>query len=562
MHKEVTMKKLVLIPIILILVSALVLGSCGEPEEPAPTTTAPATTAPATTAPATTAPATTAPATTAPATEPEPSGPYGTIRVAVESFGEETFDPNNNIATWSQMHYDYIMDWTADGGLVGEAAESWTISEDGTEWTFKVRKGTKFHNGDPVTAADFAYSVERFMDPESTNPWAPRVRENFRSIYIPDEYTYIHRTKTPELTLVASFCALPILPSKYIEEVGWDAFTENPIGSGPWKVGKLIPETSIEFEANLDYWDGAPYFEKCICYQVPEEATAVAMLKRDEVDIIYVSMDRTVELRDEGYRLQEIGLPTIGIYAFQGTWMTDGPTGDIRVRQAMSYAINRQEVCDTFLHGLGKNSGCGWFMSNVTWGWDPAWSEPDPYDPNLAMQLLEDAGYPDAFATPTIHVYTPAQWSDEMLICQGYWEAIGLDVEIQIVEMGKFYDLMFARADSPDDECVGQVWPWISPTVFQNVYHSSNMFTSLGVHTTANDPEMDALYNAVLAETDLKKQERLWTEFIQRGKDMWIVTGMWEQPSYFVVSKHLGEFTKRAHLGIYYCIYGIKHAEQ
>ena len=396
------------------------------------------------------------------------------------------------------------------------------------------------------------------MEPDSTNPWAPRVRENYSGMSAPDKYTYIHKTKTPELTLVASFCDLSILPSKYILEVGWDAFVENPVGSGPWEVVELIPETSIEFKAHLDYWDGAPAFEKLMIYQVPEEATAVAMLKRGEIDLIQVSMDRTVELRDLGYQLQTIGLPTIGIYAFQGTWMTDGPTRDIRVRQAMSYAINRQEVCDTYLHGLGKNSGCFWFMSDVTWGWDPSW-QPDPYDPDLARQLIAEAGYPDAFATPTIHVYTPAQWSEEMLICQGYWEEIGLDVEVQIVEMGKFFNLMFARADSPDAECVGQIWPWIFPTVNQNVYHSSNMFTSLGVHTTANDPEMDALYDAVLIETNLERQTQLWTEFMQKGMDMWIVTGLWEVPTYFVKSDNLGEFTKRVHLFTWDALYGIQH---
>ncbi|UCH42247.1 MAG: hypothetical protein JSW16_05340, partial [Dehalococcoidales bacterium] len=127
-------------------------------------------------------------------------------------------------------------------------------------------------------------------------------------------------------------------------------------------------------------------------------------------------------------------------------------------------------------------------------------------------------------------------------------EEVGFDVEVQVVEDGKFFDLMFARADSPDAECVGQIWPWIFPTVNQNVYHSSNMFTSLGVHTTANDPEMDRLYAEVLAETDLEKQERLWTEFMQKGKDMWIVTGLWEVPTYYVKGPHLGEWTKHSHL--------------
>jgi peptide/nickel transport system substrate-binding protein len=554
------MKKLFLIPLIVVLAVSLVLGSCGEPEVPAPAPEPAAAPAPAPSPEPAPAPA---PEPEPAPPEPAPTGPYGTLRVAMDDFGEETFDPNNNIATWGYLFYDSVINWGPDGDLVGEAAESWEISEDGRTWTFHVRKGMTFHNGDPVTSADFLYSINRFMDPDSTNPWAPRLTENFESNSTPDEYTYVHTTKTPELTLVATWAApLAILPSKYIEEVGFDYFLEHPIGSGPWSFVEYTPETSVTFAANENYWDGAPYFETLEIYQVPEEATQVAMLKRDEIDLTSdtLSMDRTVELRDEGYRLQEIGLPTISIYAHQGTWMTDGPTKDIRIRQAMSYAINRQEVIDTYFHGLGY-PGCFWFMTEQTWGYDPA-LDADPYDPELAAQLIAESGYPDAFATPTIHVYSPAQWVEEMLICQGYWEEIGLDVEVRTVEMGKFYDLMFSRADSPDAECVGQIWPWINPSVNQNVYHSSNMFTSLGVHTTCNDPEMDELYNAVLAETDIERQEQLWSEFMVRGHDMWIVTGLWQVPGYQVTSEHLGEFTKKTHLMWQEPLAGIKHAEQ
>jgi ABC-type transport system substrate-binding protein len=147
-----------------------------------------------------------------------------------------------------------------------------------------------------------------------------------------------------------------------------------------------------------------------------------------------------------------------------------------------------------------------------------------------------------------------------MLICQGYWEQVGLDVDVRIVETGKFYDLMFSRADSPDDECVGQIWPWINPTVFQNVYHSSNMFTSLGVHTTCNDPEMDELYNAVLAETDIERQsssDRIHDKRARNGhRDR-----QWQVPTYWVVSPELGDFTKRAHIFWTNALFAVTHAE-
>jgi len=489
-------------------------------------------------------------------TTPEPTGPTGTIRVANANFGIESFDPNNTAATWGGAMYDTIMSWDPQGNNIGEAAESWTVSPDGKTWTFKVRQGVKFHNGDPVTSADFAWSVDRFIEETSTNPWAPRVMNNFASSSTPDEYTYVHTTNTPELTLVASFAALPILPKNYIETNGMDYFNDNPVGSGPWEVVEFTPETTIKFAANEDYWAGAPAFANVLETQAPEEATRVGMLKRDEVDLVFVSTDRVVELRDAGYKLQEIGLPTVGNINFSGSYLTDGPIKDIKVRQAMSYAINRQELSDTFYQGLAK-PGSRWFMSDVTWGWDPDW-KPDPYDPDLATKLLDEAGYPDAFDTGTIKLFTQATQADLMLILQGYWAELGIDVEIEIVEAAKFFDLMFVRATEKDDEIVGQIWPWVSANTFQNVYHSSNMFTSLGVHSTASDPAMDTLFDEVLTETDPDTQKRLWTEFTQKGYDLWVSVGLMELPSYWVVSDNLGEFAERSHLNVFRSYYGIQ----
>src|SRR5260221_122301 len=102
-----------------------------------------------------------------------------------------------------------------------------------------------------------------------------------------------------------------------------------------------------------------------------------------------LSFDRLTELKGKGYRLQEVGLPTLANISFPGTFMTKGPTSDIRVRQAMSYAINRQEICDTFYKGLAKPGGF-WFFSTQTWGFHPATFKSDPFDPAKAKQLWQD----------------------------------------------------------------------------------------------------------------------------------------------------------------------------
>src|SRR5205823_13433637 len=138
----------------------------------------------------------------------------------------------------------------------------------------------------------------------------------------------------------------------------------------------------------------------------PEEATRVAQLERGDVDMIgNLSFDRLTELKGKGYRLQEVGLPTLANISFPGTFMTQGPTSDVRVRQAMSYAVNRQEICDTFYKGFARPGGW-WFWSEQTWEFDSNKWSADRYDPDKAKQLLQDAGYPGKFDPPSSTLYT------------------------------------------------------------------------------------------------------------------------------------------------------------
>ena len=118
-------------------------------------------------------------------------------------------------------------------------------------------------------------------------------------------------------------------------------------------------------------------------------------------------------------------MPTAANISFPGTFMTKGPTSDVRVRQAMSYAINRQEICDTFYKGLAKPGGW-WFFSEQTWGFDSSFKA-DAYDPNKAKQLLQDAGYPGKFTPQSTTLYTTPVEADLMQILQGYWQAVGIE---------------------------------------------------------------------------------------------------------------------------------------
>jgi peptide/nickel transport system substrate-binding protein len=549
-----------------------ILAACGPAAAPTAPTSAPApapTSAPPTPAAAaptaapaakpTTAPAPAAAPTTAPAASAAASG---TLRVASADFGQESMDPINIATTFGWAMYDTLVTYDAQGNVVGNVAEKYDLSADGLTWTFNIRKGIKFHNGDPLTAADVVFSLQRFGSKDSTNPWSPYILKNNESITAPDDFRVVYKAQKPEWPLKIPFGQTHILPKNYFDKVGQDGFRAAPVGSGAFKFSKWVAKTSMEYDVNTEYWGQTkPQWSHIIETLVPEEATRVAQLERGDVDMIgNLSFDRLTELKGKGFRLQEVGLPTLANISFPGTFMTSGPTSDVRVRQAMSYAINRQEICDTFYKGLAKPGGF-WFFSEQTWAFDPNGFKADAFDVNKAKQLLQDAGYPGKFNPQTITLYTTAVAADLMQVLQGYWQAVGVNVDVQVVDTPVYNKLVFVRATNPTDQQVGAIWPWVNVGFFNNVYHSANMFTSTGVHTTSNDTKADGMYQAAIQELDDSKAKKLWQDLMHYGyNQMWINVELVEVPTYWVVGPTVGKFSGRTYINVWDTYAGIQRA--
>jgi peptide/nickel transport system substrate-binding protein len=302
------------------------------------------------------------------------------------------------------------------------------------------------------------------------------------------------------------------------------------MGSGPWKFVSHVAKTSITMEANTNYWipSRIPKFKTCITTLVPEEATAVNQLKNNEVDIITVSMDSLVTLTKAGYRTAEFGLPTLANFNFQGTWLsTAGPTGDIRVREAMSFSLNRAEISAGFYNGFAVPGG-RWFMHPGAYGWDPNW-QPDPYDLPRAKALLAEAGYPAKFSNPVIHIFAPpGPQVDFITLLQGYWKEAGIQTQLDLVDSTVWGGYFFnpAKRLQDGDKNVGQIWFWIFGSTQNNSYHSANMYTSTGAHNTMNDPKADALYKDATTELDPVKAVAKWTAFHAYAHDQYISIGV------------------------------------
>lgn len=514
------MKKWFLVPLFLLIALVLVFTSCAG-ETTTPTTTQPTTTQPTT-------------------TTPTAIVPTGTITVATADFGVESLDPIFSESLWGWAWYDSLLRWDENGMFIPGVADSWSVSENGCVWTFKIHQGITFWNGDPLTAADVKFSVDRFGGDEgytvSTNPWSRYISKAYNKVdsWIEDDYTFCFQSAHPEPAQQIVFAWTRILDKSYFDENGEEYMRQYPMGSGPWKFVELITKQKITFEANTDYWrtDEIPAYQYYVELMVPEQSTRIAMLKNGEVDIaLGVDYDRLPDLKDSGFSVMtQPGQPGTSSLCIQGTWLPDaGPMGDIRVRQAMSYSLNREEIVDTWYQGYGDPTAGQFYMYPGAFGWNEG-LRTDPYDPALAMALLEEAGYPDSFADPTIHIYTAAAGQDYILLLMGYMEAVGLQVQLEIVDSSIATAYMFSswgtQRVKEGDPNVGWIFNWSFQSFFNCMYHSANMYCSYGMHSTGNDPTADELYLKAANERDPVLSAQYFGEFQVYCRSLYINIGI------------------------------------
>jgi peptide/nickel transport system substrate-binding protein len=278
--------------------------------------------------------------------------------------------------------------------LTPSLAESWSATEDGLNYDFVLRNGVTFHNGEPVTADDVKFSFERYRGADHA-----ALQSRVEGIETPDSRHVRFRLKQPWpdfLTFYAgSTGAGWIVPRKYVERVGDDGFRRAPIGAGPYKFVSFTPGVELVLEAFDRYWRKTPSVKRLVLKVIPDEATRLAALKRNEIDIAYsIRGELADELRrTPGLILKPVVLQgTFWIY-FPAQWDPKSPWHDLRVRQAANLAIDRKSINQALTLGYSRVTG-----SLVPDIFEFYWPPPAPqYEPARARKLLSDAGYPNGF---------------------------------------------------------------------------------------------------------------------------------------------------------------------
>lgn len=445
--------------------------------------------------------------------------PAGELRIALAFLGGQRLIPwaevpSGGIKQHQHLIYDFLVGCTDDGQLTTEngIAQAWEEAPDKLSWTFTLRQGVKFHDGTDLTADDVKFSLDSVLDPKAIGILG-QGRNAFKQIEVKHPTTIVVHLHQPFVFLPWSVsCATGsegmILPKKYFEHVGADAFAKAPIGSGPYKVVKNAVGSSIQLEAVERHWhEGVPRFKTVTFLLVPEESTRLAQLHTGEADIAAVSREKVPEVKAAGYNVfSRLNDQVIVIY-MQQQW-DQVPVADARVRQALNLALDKAAIMKFVFADQGVPIAMYPIGSYGTAGGADASLQPYPYDPQKAKQLLAEAGYPHGFETK-IYSYVTGDLPEIPRLAEAvadYLGKVGVKVKITPIDRAALSTKRQAKTLS------GDLLPWSTPNrsvaiqivgILNALHHSKAQFTSTAI------PELDHMIEQALAATDVKEVEKL-----------------------------------------------------
>lgn len=367
----------------------------------------------------------------------------GTLTIAY-NVNLPTFDPtvgasavNPTIQALYQAIFDPYIAQNADLSFKPGLIETWGWNEDRTKIEMTVREGATWHNGDPVTAEDIVWSLERAGKAETGNPiqfvWAKAGNYQIDGNKITGDVIEFEPTFFKWMAFLTGY----VLPKKYYESVGAAGFEAKPIGSGPYMVDEFQQDAFLRLKANPSYWGGKPAFDTVIFKFIPDPTSRVAEVESGASDIAlemsYEEFDRLKEKGFTGYATPISDIAMIFINDVE-------PMLDKNVRLAMNYSIDKKAIVDRLLRGYGVPIDT--LEAPGYAAYDP--SIKIPYDPELAKKLLADSGYstdnPVKFTIQTTRGFKPKDYEMIQAIV-GMWRAVGIDATIEVYEIAKHYEL-------------------------------------------------------------------------------------------------------------------------
>lgn len=392
--------------------------------------------------------------------------------------------------------FEGLMMATPEGGLVHGLAESHEVTEDGLTYTFKLRKNAKFHDGSPVTVEDVKYSFDRLMGTETGTPMRSELI-NVEVVEIPDSETIVLKMKQIDTSLLMNLHYSKIVPES--NEANFNTF---PLGTGPFKFVEHLPEQRLVMEKFEDYWseEGKAHIDKVEFRIIPDSEAAFLSFQAGEIDIFpRLQADKVEDLGEEFVNVKGAS------NAVQLLAMNHAvePFNDVRVRKAINYAVDNDELVEAIVYGDGQKLGSN--MSPVMAEYYQEGLE-NIYDLNIekAKELLKEAGYENGFKT-TITVPSNYQIHvDTAQVIIQQLAKVGIDAEIELVEWGVWLERVYRGREHE--------MTVIAFTGFLDPYKVLKKYRSTDAANFVNfeNAEFDDIFNKVTTELDDAERARLY----------------------------------------------------
>lgn len=539
MKSSWTVKAATVFGLAMILFSA---GCAGKGSSSTPVTTGTvATSATSTTATASAAVKSTA-TSTAPSGTPVTTqvGPYGGLRMGTPDWQGGHFEaPLLAVAAANYLFpmFDMMIWIDQKGNPAPGIVENFQLASDGLSWIYSIRKGVKFHNGDDLTADDVKFSIEQYMRKDA--PMA-ETRNAVDRVDKVDAYTLRVYTKgvQPYLpTLQTLNTAGSVMPKAYIDSKGWSVARQSPVGSGPFKFIRSISGDSVQYEAMDKHWRQTASFKTLDVITMPEETTRIAAMKTGQLDITDISLDKAAALETAGFQTFPTGviMPSLRLHGALDPRGVGLPVYDVRVRQALNMAINREDIMKNFLYGKGTPPMPPYYTETSPEIDVPYWknyiANAYRYDPATAKKLISDAGFPNGFSLK-IYTYPDVGGVDLPKLAEiisANWKAIGVNAEVNLIALATYS----AWRVGEDKTLVGQ-----AVTSKSLSGQTSARALSLLWHSKGNNkmilkgmPELDKQIDAIFAETDANKRRDLLAVGIKMATDTYAFNAISSVPS-------------------------------
>ena len=415
--------------------------------------------------------------------------------------------------------FNGLVKYDTDLSVIGDLAESWDISKDGLVITFHLRKGVKWTDGVEFTAEDVLYGYKTIIDEKTPTAYS----EDFRQVKkaeVPDPYTFRVTYEKPFAPALTSWGSLVVLPKHLLEgkDITKSELTRNPVGMGPYIFRKWVTGQELVLDSNKTYFEGRPYIDQFIYRVIPDRAAMFLELRTGGVDMMDLTPLQYMKQTDNDFfkaNFNKFKYPAFQ-YTYMGFNLKHPFFKDKRVRQAIAYGIDKSEIVDVVLFGLGSPA-TGPYVPN-TWPYNPDVKKYE-YNPEKAKQLLKEAGWEDTdgdglldkdgrpFEFTILTNIGNSLRMNTATIIQWRLAKIGIKVNIRVLEWSTFVNEF---VDKRRFEAVILGWSiGLDPDQY-DIWYSGKTKEKEFNFVSYNNPEVDALLEKGRRTFDINERKKAY----------------------------------------------------